>query len=163
MKCKGQIRGGAAFLAGLLAFCSAKQAYALFPALDTSSLVQGIEQTITAVKESTVVVNTMETVKKTSAAIGTAKKTVTEYVTDAKKELEETVKKVNEYKKQVEEYVEEVKEFAHKVGYPIILKATAGGGGKGMRVVRSDDELESNLNLCQQEAGNFFGNPDVYA
>ena len=57
----------------------------------------------------------------------------------------------------------EVKEFAHKVGYPIILKATAGGGGKGMRVVRNDDELESNFNLCRQEAQNFFGNPDVYA
>ena len=57
----------------------------------------------------------------------------------------------------------EVKEFAHKVGYPIILKATAGGGGKGMRVVRSDEELETNLNLCRQEAEKFFGNPDVYA
>ena len=57
----------------------------------------------------------------------------------------------------------EVMEFAHKVGYPIILKATAGGGGKGMRVVRADEELESNFNLCRQEAENFFGNPDVYA
>ena len=59
--------------------------------------------------------------------------------------------------------VEEVKEFANKVGYPIILKATAGGGGKGMRIVRSDDEVETNMNLCQSEAQNFFGNPDVYA
>lgn len=59
--------------------------------------------------------------------------------------------------------LQEVKEFAHKVGYPIILKATAGGGGKGMRVVNADDELETNLNLCQQEAAKFFGNPDVYA
>ena len=59
--------------------------------------------------------------------------------------------------------VEEVKEFAHKVGYPIILKATAGGGGKGMRIVRNDDEVETNMNLCQSEAQNFFGNPDVYA
>ena len=58
---------------------------------------------------------------------------------------------------------EEVKEFAHKVGYPIILKATAGGGGKGMRICRSDDEVETNMNLCQSEAQNFFGNPDVYA
>lgn len=58
---------------------------------------------------------------------------------------------------------EEVKEFAHKAGYPIILKATAGGGGKGMRIVRSDDEVETNMNLCQSEAQNFFGNPDVYA
>ncbi|MBE6445388.1 MAG: hypothetical protein E7019_05005 [Alphaproteobacteria bacterium] len=115
MKYREQIKVFVAFFIGAIEICSAKQAYALFPALDTSSLVQGIEQTITAVKESTVVVNTMETVKKTSAAIGTAKKTVTEYVTDAKKELEETVKKVNEYKKQVEEYVEEVKEYKKKV------------------------------------------------
>lgn len=57
----------------------------------------------------------------------------------------------------------ELKEFTQKVGYPIILKATAGGGGKGMRVVRNDDELENNLTLCQQEAEKFFGNPDVYA
>ena len=58
---------------------------------------------------------------------------------------------------------EEVKEFAKKAGYPIILKATAGGGGKGMRIVRSDAEVETNMNLCQSEAQNFFGNPDVYA
>jgi len=57
----------------------------------------------------------------------------------------------------------EVMEFAHRVGYPIILKATAGGGGKGMRVVKTDEELESNFNICRQEAENFFGNPDVYA
>lgn len=59
--------------------------------------------------------------------------------------------------------VAEAREFAHKAGYPIILKATAGGGGKGMRIVRSDDELESNMTLCQQEAQKFFGNPGVYA
>lgn len=58
---------------------------------------------------------------------------------------------------------EEVKDFAHKAGYPIILKATAGGGGKGMRICRSDDDVETNMNLCQAEAQNFFGNPDVYA
>lgn len=58
---------------------------------------------------------------------------------------------------------EEVKAFAQKAGYPIILKATAGGGGKGMRIVRSDEEVETNMNLCQTEAQNFFGNPDVYA
>ena len=58
---------------------------------------------------------------------------------------------------------QEVKDFAKQAGYPIILKATAGGGGKGMRIVRSDDEVETNMNLCQSEAQNFFGNPDVYA
>src|SRR5574344_601667 len=59
--------------------------------------------------------------------------------------------------------VEEVQEFANEVGYPIILKATAGGGGKGMRICRSDEEVEVNMNLCQTEAKNFFGNPDVYS
>lgn len=58
--------------------------------------------------------------------------------------------------------VEEVREFAKKTGYPIIIKATAGGGGKGMRIVRKDDELESMMTMCQQEAKNGFGNPDVY-
>lgn len=59
--------------------------------------------------------------------------------------------------------LKELKTFAHEVGYPIILKATAGGGGKGMRIVRSDDELETNMNLCKQEAEKFFGNPNIYA
>ena len=59
--------------------------------------------------------------------------------------------------------IDEVKEFAESAGYPIILKATAGGGGKGMRIIRNEDEIESNFNLCQAEAQNFFGNPDVYA
>lgn len=58
---------------------------------------------------------------------------------------------------------EEVKEFANRVGYPIILKATAGGGGKGMRVCRNDEDVDTNMPLCQSEAQNFFGNPDVYA
>ncbi|MBP7211844.1 acetyl-CoA carboxylase biotin carboxylase subunit [bacterium] len=58
--------------------------------------------------------------------------------------------------------VKEVADFAHKVGYPVIIKATAGGGGKGMRIVRNDDELESMMNMCQNEAEKSFGNPDVY-
>ena len=61
------------------------------------------------------------------------------------------------------ETVEQARDFAKKAGYPIILKATAGGGGKGMRIVRNDAELESNMTLCQQEAQKFFGNPGVYA
>ena len=59
--------------------------------------------------------------------------------------------------------VEEIQEFANRVGYPIILKATAGGGGKGMRICRSDEDVSINMELCQSEAQNFFGNPDVYA
>ncbi len=56
----------------------------------------------------------------------------------------------------------EIKKFAKKVGYPLILKATAGGGGKGMRIVRNDDEVDTNFSLCRTEAQKFFGNPDVY-
>ena len=58
--------------------------------------------------------------------------------------------------------IEEAKVNAKKFGYPVIVKATAGGGGKGMRVANNDEELEQNIVLCRQEAEKFFGNPDVY-
>ena len=51
---------------------------------------------------------------------------------------------------------------AEIVGYPLIIKATAGGGGKGMRVVRAEEELLSSVKLAQTEAAAAFGNPDVY-
>ena len=60
------------------------------------------------------------------------------------------------------ETVEQVREFANKVGFPVIIKATAGGGGKGMRIVREEYELEDAFNLCRNEAKNAFGNPEVY-
>lgn len=60
------------------------------------------------------------------------------------------------------ENVDEIKEFANKVGYPVIIKATAGGGGKGMRIVNKEEELEDAFNLCRQEAQNSFANPEVY-
>ena len=59
--------------------------------------------------------------------------------------------------------VDQAKKFASEVGYPIILKATAGGGGKGMRVVRKEEDLETEIKLCRSEAENFFGNPGIYA
>ena len=59
--------------------------------------------------------------------------------------------------------IQEALDFAKKVGYPIIIKATAGGGGKAMRVARNAEELPELMNICQQEAQNYFGNPDVYA
>ncbi len=58
--------------------------------------------------------------------------------------------------------IEDAKSAAKKFGYPVIVKATAGGGGKGMRVANNDAELEQNITLCRQEAEKFFGNPDVY-
>lgn len=58
--------------------------------------------------------------------------------------------------------IQEAQNFVAEVGYPIIVKATAGGGGKAMRIVRNDEELEDMINICRSEAQNFFGNPDVY-
>ena len=58
--------------------------------------------------------------------------------------------------------IDEIREFAKKVGYPVIIKATAGGGGKGMRIVNREEELEDAFNLCRQEAQNAFANPEVY-
>ena len=52
---------------------------------------------------------------------------------------------------------------AEKIGYPLILKASAGGGGRGMRVVRSQSELLTNYQAARSEAQQAFGNPDVYA
>ena len=60
------------------------------------------------------------------------------------------------------ETLEEAQAFAQKIGYPIMLKATAGGGGKGMRVVNNDDELENAYNITRSEAASFFGNDKVY-
>ena len=54
------------------------------------------------------------------------------------------------------------KEFAAKAKYPVIVKATAGGGGKGMRIANNADELEEAIKLCQTEAQNAFGNAGVY-
>lgn len=51
---------------------------------------------------------------------------------------------------------------AARIGYPLIIKASAGGGGKGMRVVHSEDDLLSSIKLAQTEAASSFGNPDVY-
>ncbi len=53
-------------------------------------------------------------------------------------------------------------ELANEIGYPIIIKAAGGGGGRGMRVVRSDDDLEESIAMTQSEAGSVFGNSMVY-
>ncbi len=57
---------------------------------------------------------------------------------------------------------EEGLELAEKIGYPVILKASAGGGGRGMRVVRNASELASSLAQAQSEAAAAFSNGDVY-
>ena len=56
----------------------------------------------------------------------------------------------------------EAARVAARIGYPVVLKATAGGGGRGIRIVNSDDELSQVLKVAQAEAGSAFGNADVY-
>ena len=60
------------------------------------------------------------------------------------------------------ETVEEAKSICEKIGLPVIIKASAGGGGKGMRVVRQMDELESAFRACRSEGQNYFADPTVY-
>jgi acetyl-CoA carboxylase biotin carboxylase subunit len=57
---------------------------------------------------------------------------------------------------------EEMLKIGRKVGYPVIIKAAGGGGGRGMRVVRSEEELIQSVNMTRTEAGAAFGNPTVY-
>ncbi len=57
---------------------------------------------------------------------------------------------------------DEAKGICDEIGYPIMLKAVAGGGGKGMRLVDSPKDLQSSFNLASNEAEAFFGNPDLY-
>jgi acetyl-CoA carboxylase biotin carboxylase subunit len=56
----------------------------------------------------------------------------------------------------------EALEYARSVGYPVIVKASAGGGGRGMRVIRSEEELAKNFAAAQSEAAAAFGNGDLY-
>lgn len=60
------------------------------------------------------------------------------------------------------ENVEHAKSVAREIGYPVILKATAGGGGKGMRVVWEESQMESAFNTATTEAQAAFGNGAVY-
>ncbi|MFT4062470.1 MAG: acetyl-CoA carboxylase biotin carboxylase subunit [Edaphocola sp.] len=57
---------------------------------------------------------------------------------------------------------EEAKEIAQRVGFPILIKASAGGGGKGMRVVEKLEDLEEQMRMAQSEALGAFGNDDVF-
>lgn len=60
------------------------------------------------------------------------------------------------------ETVEEGKAIADAMGYPVMIKASAGGGGKGMRFVASADEFENLFIVARNEAESAFNNPDVY-
>ena len=58
--------------------------------------------------------------------------------------------------------VEEFLEIAEQIGYPVMLKAVAGGGGKGMRVINNAYEAEKGFNIIQNEAGMAFNNSEIY-
>lgn len=58
--------------------------------------------------------------------------------------------------------IDEGKEIADTIGYPVIVKAVAGGGGRGMRIVREKQEFETAVKTAQHEAEQAFSNPDVY-
>ncbi len=58
--------------------------------------------------------------------------------------------------------IEQAKTVAAECGYPVIIKATAGGGGRGMRIIWKEDEVENAWNSAKQEAGAAFGNDGLY-
>lgn len=58
--------------------------------------------------------------------------------------------------------IEEARKVANEIGYPVMIKAAAGGGGKGMRVARSDAELEDGMRLASSEAQNSFNDARVF-
>lgn len=60
------------------------------------------------------------------------------------------------------ESVEQAKSIAREMGYPVIIKATAGGGGKGMRIVWEESEMERSYNNAKAEAGASFKNDGIY-
>ena len=66
------------------------------------------------------------------------------------------------YKEDIPKNEEEFKKIAKDIGYPIMIKATAGGGGRGMRVVENEDDLISHAEITMQEAKNAFGNEKIY-
>jgi acetyl-CoA carboxylase biotin carboxylase subunit len=58
--------------------------------------------------------------------------------------------------------LDEAKEVASKIGFPLLIKATCGGGGKGISIIHNQDELAKMFELTKMEAEANFGNPDVY-
>ncbi|KPK76700.1 MAG: acetyl-CoA carboxylase biotin carboxylase subunit, partial [candidate division Zixibacteria bacterium SM23_73] len=62
----------------------------------------------------------------------------------------------------VVESLENARSICYEIGFPVIVKAAYGGGGKGMRVVGDEDELKRGLEMAKLEAGSAFGNPAIY-
>ncbi|MDA9932837.1 ATP-grasp domain-containing protein, partial [Gammaproteobacteria bacterium] len=66
------------------------------------------------------------------------------------------------YKDEIPSNNDEFKKIARDIGYPIMIKATAGGGGRGMRVVEREEDLIGHAEITMQEAKNGFGNETIY-
>ena len=60
------------------------------------------------------------------------------------------------------EHIEEATDVANQIGYPVLVKASAGGGGKGMRIVHEPKDLESQMRTAQSEAQSAFGDRSVF-
>ncbi len=60
------------------------------------------------------------------------------------------------------ESADEALKEAKRIGFPVMLKAAAGGGGRGMRVVRTEDELQTAFNDARNEASKAFGNATIF-
>ena len=58
--------------------------------------------------------------------------------------------------------INEAKKISKDIGFPVLIKAAGGGGGKGMRIVHSEDKLEENIKIAQTEAKKFFNNEEVF-
>ncbi len=80
----------------------------------------------------------------------------------AKKTMEEAGVPVIPGSKGEIKSIEEAKELASKIGYPVLIKAAAGGGGRGIRIVNSAEELEAQIIAAKQESLNFFSDDSVY-
>jgi len=62
----------------------------------------------------------------------------------------------------VVETYEEAREICNEIGYPVMIKASSGGGGRGMRVVHEEENLKQSYSMCKNEAETAFDDPDVY-
>ncbi len=153
---KKLLRGFLAFL--YIGFC-AEEVQAQAVVTDTQSTGKTVKQWFTEVKESKTVVGTMQTVQKTSTAIGTAKKSVSEYVVANKEKLEEKIAKVQEYQKKAEEYKKEYDQYKKQLDENIAkakeLKEQAEDGVETAKETASaaQDVADSKLDAAKDKAG----------
>lgn len=80
----------------------------------------------------------------------------------AKKTMEQAGVPVITGSKGAIQSLEEALEIARSIGYPVLVKASAGGGGRGIRRINNPKEMEEQITIAQQEALNFFGDSSVY-